>query len=24
MNAAPAWWVEHIMNEAVRVGLREA
>ena len=24
MNAAPAWWVEHIMTESVRVGLREA
>jgi ketosteroid isomerase-like protein len=24
MNAAPAWWVEHIMSEAARVGLREA
>ena len=23
MNAAPAWWVEHIMNESARVGLRE-
>ena len=22
MNNAPAWWVEHIMNESVRVGLR--
>src|SRR5437879_4009508 len=24
MSAAPAWWVEHIMNESVRIGLREA
>jgi ketosteroid isomerase-like protein len=24
MNNAPAWWVEHIMNESARVGLREA
>lgn len=23
MNAAPVWWVEHIMNEAARIGLRE-
>jgi ketosteroid isomerase-like protein len=23
MNAAPAWWVEHIMRESARVGLRE-
>ena len=23
MNAAPAWWVEHIMSESARVGLRE-
>ena len=23
MNAAPAWWVEHIMAESARVGLRE-
>jgi ketosteroid isomerase-like protein len=22
MNNAPAWWVEHIMNESARVGLR--
>jgi ketosteroid isomerase-like protein len=22
MNNAPAWWVEHIMNESLRVGLR--
>ncbi|MDQ1454851.1 MAG: hypothetical protein QOH28_471 [Actinomycetota bacterium] len=24
MNSAPAWWVEHIMNESARIGLREA
>lgn len=24
MSAAPAWWVEHIMAESARVGLREA
>jgi ketosteroid isomerase-like protein len=24
MNNAPAWWVEHIMNESARVGLRAA
>jgi ketosteroid isomerase-like protein len=24
MNAAPAWWVEHIMTESVRVGLAGA
>ncbi len=23
MNTAPAWWVEHIMSESARVGLRE-
>jgi ketosteroid isomerase-like protein len=23
MNNAPAWWVEHIMTESARVGLRE-
>ena len=23
MNAAPAWWVEHIMSESARVGLRD-
>jgi len=23
MNEAPGWWVEHIMTEAARVGLRE-
>ena len=22
MNNAPAWWVEHIMQESLRVGLR--
>jgi ketosteroid isomerase-like protein len=24
MNNAPAWWVEHIMTESAKVGLREA
>ncbi len=24
MNSAPAWWVEHIMNESARIGLRDA
>jgi ketosteroid isomerase-like protein len=24
MGAAPAWWVEHIMTESAKVGLREA
>ena len=24
MNAAPAWWIEHIMEESARIGLREA
>ena len=24
MSSAPAWWVEHIMNESARLGLREA
>ena len=24
MSAAPAWWVEHIMNESARIGLRDA
>jgi ketosteroid isomerase-like protein len=24
MNNAPAWWVEHIMSESARVGLRDA
>ena len=24
MNAAPAWWVEHIMSESARVGLRDS
>jgi ketosteroid isomerase-like protein len=24
MNAAPAWWVEHIMTESANIGLREA
>ena len=24
MSSAPAWWVEHIMNESARIGLREA
>ena len=23
MNEAPAWWVEHIMTESARIGLRE-
>ena len=23
MNNAPAWWVEHIMTESARIGLRE-
>jgi ketosteroid isomerase-like protein len=23
MNSAPEWWVEHIMNESARVGLRD-
>ena len=23
MNTAPAWWVEHIMSESARVGLRD-
>jgi len=23
MNSAPAWWIEHIMSEAARIGLRE-
>ena len=23
MNAAPAWWVEHIMTESANVGLRQ-
>jgi len=23
MNAAPAWWVEHIMTESAKVGLRD-
>ena len=23
MNAAPAWWVEHIMTESANVGLRD-
>jgi hypothetical protein len=24
MTTAPAWWVEHIMNESARIGLRDA
>ena len=24
MNSAPAWWVEHIMSESARIGLRDA
>jgi len=24
MNAAPEWWIEHIMNGAAQIGLREA
>ncbi len=23
MNSAPAWWVEHIMTESARIGLRD-
>jgi ketosteroid isomerase-like protein len=23
MNAAPAWWIEHIMTESARIGLRD-
>jgi limonene-1,2-epoxide hydrolase len=23
MNSAPAWWIDHIMSEAARIGLRE-
>jgi ketosteroid isomerase-like protein len=24
MNSAPGWWVEHIMSESARIGLRDA
>jgi limonene-1,2-epoxide hydrolase len=23
MNSAPAWWIDHIMSEAARIGLRD-
>jgi ketosteroid isomerase-like protein len=24
MNSAPAWWVEHVMTESARIGLRDS